>query len=231
MRYSYDHRSSRHLLRQTLLVLVISAFLIIVAGGIFVLTTERQRAIVKGGSRLIPQAASTTTYQTITEPDYTFQLPSDWKQTGSQDTPSQHSVSWQATLKGADNRYLTIYTDPIPASYPVNRELPVTPNGASLTFGQLSNNCETFTIGGTTNAAQADQLKPAPSVWQGINFICNLPQFIDNQIGTGSPGSVNSVTLTGPKSGTHNYFFLYIDRNIEPDYTILYNIIQSFHAT
>jgi hypothetical protein len=231
MRYSYDHRSKRHRLRQILLITVISAFVIVVVGGIFVLSTERQRAIVKGGVRYVPQAESTTTYQTITEPYYTFRLPSDWKQIGSQDTADQHSVSWQATLKGADNRLLTIYTDPIPTSYPVNRELPVTPHGATLTLGQLSNNCESFTIGGTTNVAQAEQLKPAPSVWQGISFICNLPQFIDNQIGTGSSGSTNSVTLTGPKNGTHNYFFLYIDRNIEPNYTILYGIIQSFDAT
>jgi hypothetical protein len=59
-----------------------------------------------------------------------------------------------------------------------------------------------------------------------------LPQYIDNRIGTGSVGSgVNGVTLTGPTSGTHNYFFLYIDRNIEPDDSILYGIIQSFRAT
>jgi hypothetical protein len=166
----------------------------------------------------------------ISEPTFTMQLPGDWKQTDSQDTSTVHSISWQATAKDADNRYLTIYIDTIPTTYAVNKELPVAAHGSQLTYGALSDNCSDFTPGGTTNAAIAETLKPVASVWQGVSFICNLPQFIDNQIGTGSSSGVNSVTLTGPKTGTHSYFFLYIDRNVNPDYTIIENALQSFRA-
>jgi hypothetical protein len=232
MRYRYGHGPSRHIGRRLLLVFVVSLVVIAVVGGLFVWSTRRPRTTASGNASLVAQPASNTAFQMIHEPDYSFQLPSDWKETGSQDTTLVHSVSWQATLKGADNRYLTIYTDPVPTTLPLNRELPVTAHGASLSYGEISTNCEGFTADGTRDAAQADQLRPAPSVWLGVHFICNLPQFIDNQVGTGTVGSgVNSVTLTGPTSGTHNYFFLYIDRNIEPDYTILYGIIQSFRAT
>jgi len=153
------------------------------------------------------------------------------KRLAAQNTVTTHSISWQATAKGADNRYLTIYIDTIPATKPVNRELPVTVHGNQLSPGELSDNCSDFTTGGTMNVSQAEKLPPTPSVWQGVNFICNIPQVINDLVGTGAVGDgVNTVTITGPTGGTHNYFFLYTDLNIQPDYTILSNAVQSFRA-
>lgn len=228
--YKYDHQRSRHIARHILIVLGISLVVVGVVTGVFIWSTHQRSSTIHGQAAEVAQNTTPQSRLLIDEPTYTMELPGDWRQTGSQNTPGVHDVSWQATIKNADNRYLTIYTDTIPATYPVNRELPLTVSGNQLSYGVLSDNCSNFTPGGTTDVVQAEKLKPSPSVWQGVNFICNFPQVIDNQIGTGSAAGVNTVTVTGPKAGTHSYFFLYIDRNINPDYTILENAIQSFKA-
>jgi hypothetical protein len=228
--YKYNHTVPRHLIRHVLQVLITAVVVIAILIGLIVLYLHRQRVSVNGVAKSVPQSTQKVAHLQINEPTFTMQLPIDWKETGSQDVPTNHSISWQATAKNADNRYLTVYIDTIPTTYAVNRELPVTVHGSQLSYGALSDNCAGFTPGGTEDVAQAVKLKPAPSVWQGVNFICNLPNVIDNQIGVGSTSGVNTVTVTGPTTGTHSYFFLYIDRNVQPDYNILFDTIQSFQA-
>ena len=196
------------------------------AGTLVWLNARIANKSVPGTAVSIPQNNGSSARTAFEESLYSFQLPSDWKIIATK----PNSITWQATIKGADNRMLTIYTDVIPTTYPVNRELPLNVSGNQITYDDLSDNCANFTPGGTLDTGQAVKLKPAPSVWHGVNFICNLPQVVDNQIGTGSTAGVNTVTITGPTKGTHNYFFLYIDRNVQPDYTILYSALQSFRA-
>ena len=225
--YKYDHGPRRHLIRHTLTILVatalgVSAVVILLN----LISSRHQHRPTPGATTLVPQKSTTTPTITINQPLYSMQLPSDWKQIKT----DAHSVTWQATLKNMDNRTLQVFTDVIPTTFPVNRELPVTVQGSQLLYGELSDNCANFTPGGTLDVGQAEKMKPAPSVWQGVNFICNLPQVVDNQIGTGSTAGINTLTVTGLSQGTHSYFFLYIDRNIQPDYTIIYNALQSFQA-
>jgi hypothetical protein len=99
----------------------------------------------------------------------------------------------------------------------------VTTDGSGLSYGLLSDDCANFSNGSLTQVAQ--------SKWQGINFLCNLPNRYDDQVGTGSMGEINSVTVSGATGGKHNYFFLYTDRSAEPLYTYLYTIISGFTAT
>lgn len=159
-----------------------------------------------------------------------MQLPGDWKESRRITTTGSHTIIWQATKKGQDNRSLQIFVDTIPSSMPVNRLMPVTVQGSGLIAGDISDNCATFTGGGTLDTKQAVLQKPTLAKWQGVDFMCNLPNVVDNQIGVGAVGNpINQVTITGP-AGTHKYFFLYTDRNIQPDYTILTDALQSFHA-
>jgi hypothetical protein len=232
--YKYDRSSSKHRLRHISLVLggsVLVVCIIIAAIIVGFHKSKPKSNVVSGGTILVPQATATESTNTFNETTYTIKLPSDWKVVPNPaTTAAANSVSWQATIKGGDNRYLEIYVDTIPATIPVNRELPLMAHGNQLTYGELSDNCSNFTAGGTTNVAQAEQLKPATSIWQGVTFICDLPRVIDNQVGTGSSEGVNTVSVTGTQKGTHQYFFLYTDRNVEPDYTIFYDAISSFQA-
>lgn len=185
---------------------------------------------VSGGTVYVPQK-NTAQYLNVIEPTFTMKLPSDWKKTSEVDTTTTHSITWAGTSKDDNNRSLTIYIDTIPATMPVNQELPITVHGNQISYALISGNCSDFTPGGTEDVAQAVKLAPKASVWQGVNFICNLPRVVDNQIGTGSAAGVNTFVVTGPKSGTHKYFFLYNDRNIHSDESALYNAIESFRAT
>jgi hypothetical protein len=142
-----------------------------------------------------------------------------------------HSISWGDITGGIPDRYMTIYIDTIPKSLPVIYELPLAVHNNQLAYGEMSGNCSGFTPGGTLNTYEAETLMPAPSTWDGINFMCNLPEVILNQVGTGAIGEpVNTVTITGPTGGTHNYFFFYADMNPNPNYSILTDAIQSFRA-
>jgi hypothetical protein len=231
-KYRYGHRSERHRPRKVLLVLAGSLLILSLIGGLVFSDLRRNGSqSVEGESKTVTQVIGDSVQRiAIDEPLYSFELPGDWKEIGRQSTPNEHSVSWQASKKGEDNRYLTLYVDVIPPDIAVNRLLPVSAQGATLSYGDISEKCETFTGNGTVDASRGTQLKPAPAKWQGVSFICNLPRMVDNQIGTGSSEGINQVTVTGPGKGAHRYFFLYTDRNIQPNYNILYEAVRSFHA-
>lgn len=229
-KYRYDRRARKHKKRQFLIVFLISA--LIVAVLVFSITllikkTTKNSAVISGptvSSKTVVNSSSKL-IQEINEPSYKFELPTMWQQIKQVTSPSEHSITWQSFVKNATNRYLTIYTSPIPTTFPVNRELPIESRGSTIGIGTLSDNCANFTNGGTPRT-----VVPVLAKWENVNFYCNIPNFVDNQIGTGTTGAINSITLIGPQDGSQNYFFLYIDRNIAPDYSIFYSILSSFQT-
>jgi hypothetical protein len=228
--YKYNHGASRHLFYHLFVIVGVTIVVLVVVIGLLIHNASIKHPTVMGGATEVPQANQPSVLQ-VNEPLFTMQLPIDWKMTSSIDTSTMHSISWQSIAKDAAGRSLTIYIDTIPTTMPVNLELPVVVHGSQLAYGELSDNCSDFTVTGTTNVGQAEILPPVPSVWQGVNFICDIPEVINDQVGTGSVGSpVNTLTVTGPIGGKHSYFFLYTDLNPQPNYTILIDAIQSFQA-
>jgi hypothetical protein len=229
-RYRYDHQSHKHKKRHAFIIATIS-LLVVALLAITILflinQTTKKIKIVSGQTELVGSIASNpaSSEVVVNEPNYTFNIPSTWKEIKNVSNDMQNSITWQSFEKNATNRYFTVYTDPIPTTYAVNVELPVEAHGATLSFGSLSDNCANF-----TNSGGKKPLVPVLAKWQDVNFLCNSPNFVDNQIGTGTVGAINSITLQGPLSGTRHYFFLYIDRNSAPDYSILYSMLNSFQA-
>jgi hypothetical protein len=229
-KYRYDHRVGKHRKRQVLVVLATLVTVFGLFGFIIANDLSKNKAHEQSGpSNNVKQVLGDTSRQTINESEFTMELPRDWKETGRKNSRTEHSISWQATKKNEDNRYLTIYIDIIPTDKAVNRLLPVTAKENGLSHGEVSDKCENFTVGGTANAQDAMKLKPAPSKFQQVDFICNLERIVDNDVGTGSNNGINTVIVAGPK-GTHKYFFLYTDRNVQPKYSILYDTLDSFKA-
>jgi len=227
--YRYDHQSRSHKKRHAFIIFTTSFFVIaFLAITILYLIDKTTKKInsVSGPSVLVGQIAPNPGSQAtiVNEPTYTFNLPEFWRQTKVESSTVQNSVTWQSFESGATNRYLTIYTDPIPSTYAVNLELPLEAHGSTLSFGSISANCANFTNTPTKSAV------PVLAKWENVDFYCNSPDFVDNQVGTGTIGSINSIELTGPQTGTHHFFFLYIDRNNTPDYTIFYSILNSFQV-
>jgi hypothetical protein len=158
----------------------------------------------------------------FTEAIFTFDLPADWKKTGELTTGPYHKFSYRATLKNADNRQLDIYADGIPLDMEVNKEVSVQPNGAKLTHGEVSNNCAEFTTQTTPKRLKM------PAKWDGVDFLCDMDGVTRNIVGTSAPGSINKVELTNAGFTKHSFFFVYEDNNYNPDYGILYNMLDSF---
>lgn len=181
---------------------------------------------VAGVSRSVEQAedAIVPARLVVNEPLFTLQLPADWKEVERRSDHVEQSVTWQAKTKDQDNRWLKIYYDVIPRGLDVNRLLPLDVVGSGVQYRQLSENCKNFTT------AKSDNKTPQPSRWDNVDFICDLASFNDNRVGTGTAGQLNATKITGARQGEHAYMFVYIDRNIQPDYTIFYDALKSFQA-
>lgn len=233
VRYKYGHRPGRRRRTRVLIVMAVSLVLLGLAVSFvyFDLRNNRNTDSAEGVGRTIAQTLDNASQTTLLDdPLFTMEFPSDWKEIRRTNNANEHSITWQATKHREDNRYIKIYIDTIPKSYPVNRMLPLTSRGSTFSVGDISSNCATFTKGGTTEAGRAQFLSAENAKWQGVDFICDLAQVTDNEVGTSSVEGINTVSATGPTKGKHSYFFVYTDHNIHPDNTILYNALRSFKA-
>lgn len=230
--YQYGLKPGKNNRRKFLIVLVcLVLFFGIIGGFVYADLRNQSKSSLAGKIRLLSQPENNKEGRTlIEEPNFKFDLPMDWKETSRNDKAIYTSINWQATKKGQENRYLTIYMDRIPIDMPINRLVTVTVHGNTLSYGDVSDNCANFTVGGTFDVNVAANLKPTITKWDKVDFICNLPGVIDNVVGTGSLGTVNSTEVTGPNKGLHKYFFVYTDRNLQPEYSIFYDVLSSFVA-
>jgi len=211
-------------------IAIFSAVGIVVLVAIIGYDLYRNRFHAKEGpANTIVQPGALKTQKTIDEKLYSFKLPTDWKEIRRGNAPTDNSVTWQASLKDADNRFLQIYVDTIP-SLAVNMELPVTAVDNGLNYGDLSDNCVSFTKGGSFESSVAIRSKETAAKWQEVDFICDLPKPEYGVIGTGSKDGINTVKVAGPTGGMHKYFFVYTDRNVKVDYSIFYDALTSFRA-
>jgi hypothetical protein len=232
IRYRYGHRPGRR--RRTRIFIVVMIALIIfgaVAAVVFADIHSRGNQQVQGISRTIVQAQDDSVDKlTVDAPTYTMELPGDWREVAHRNDVNEHSTTWQSSKKGDENRSLKLYVDTIPAAKSINQLLPVTVLGAMLSPGDPSENCATFTKGGSLDVSQALHAVDTPAKYQSVDFICDLRRVNDQEMGSGSTAGINTVVVTGPQQGTHKYFFLYSDHNIQPNATIFSNAIKSFRA-
>lgn len=208
-------------------VLTVAVTLLIVGGGAYAyrffqqdtqtsFTSNPGRARVSTVESLNPAGAK------FDEANFTMELPADWKRLAPDLAGPHKKYSYQAGLKNADNRYLTIYTDGLPQNMAVNKAVAVRGEGSKLSHGMASENCTEFTAQPAANALAV------PAKWDGIDFLCDMDTNTRNVIGTSSPGNINKVVLTDVGFTQHSFFFLYEDNNNTPDYDIFYKMLDSF---
>lgn len=231
-RYKYGHRPGRRRRTRVLIVMVVSLLILGTIGTFVYLDLKKnQGKPVETTGRTIAQTLDEATEtKTLDDALFSLELPGDWKEISKANIRSGRSITWQATKYREDNRSLTIYIDDIPADYAVNRMLPLSARGNELIVGEVSDLCSSFTKGGVAAAGQAELLTDKNAKYQGVDFLCELSKITDNQVGTSSAEGINKINITGPNKGKHSYFFLYIDRNIQPNYSIIYNALRSFKA-
>ncbi len=159
----------------------------------------------------------------IDEPLFSFRLPTDWKFVSHQTKPFE-VYTWQSTAPKIAGRAMSIYVDVLPTTMGVNHALPVHANGSHLAgIGSVSDNCADFTKPNPKAISVA-----TPATWDSVGFLCDLGNNQRDVVGTASPDGINRVTLTGPNSGAHSLFFTYTDNDIQADYSIFVQALQSF---
>lgn len=160
----------------------------------------------------------------IDKPLFTLELPAGWKERAPEPSVLPYSTfAFQSS--GAPAQLLALYIDAPPTNMAINHAVIVTPQGAGLAHDTVSGNCTTF-----TDTSRLDrQTGIAPARWQNVDFLCDMGNFNRGVVGTESTEGVNTVTVTGPTTGTHKVFIRYTDSSVSPDYSTLYSIIASLN--
>jgi len=227
-RYERRHAPWQNFRKKAFVVVVAILLLAAIIAGWYIDSHSGTTIIHNSVAKTTFVSATNTPVQTFNETDFTIQLPNDWKFIV-QTTGPYHFYTWQDNAKYEENRILDLYVDTIPGTA-VNRLQPVSAEGNRLQVGKLSDDCLTFTGPPVSSAQAAQSLPNQLAKWQGINFMCDLSNYNNDAVGTSSPQGINTVTLTGPATGKHSFFFLYVDHNIQPDYTIFTNALESFRV-
>lgn len=205
----------------------------LVAGAWYWFVLRQSRSTVKNDTTPIVKTIKATAADTnVDEPDFSFSLPGSWKLSAKDWDARYTSWQWKFQDKRYAGRWFEVFIDTIPADMAYNYLLPVEALGSQLQLGTISGNCVDFTSGASPTSNRptyTPQFKAVlPSKWQQVNFLCDNANVSHQVVGTGSKEALNSVSLTGPLSGTHKYFFLYSDNNFTPDFTIISTILASF---
>jgi len=223
-RKTWDAKPSHKFIHTVLTVIITLG---VVGGGV-----TAYRFFQRDTQTSINNSAAPSIVKTVVAPDaarahfdeasFSMDLPADWKRLPPDLVGEYAMYKYQATKKNADNRYLTVYVDRLPLTMPVSMEVAVQPNGQTLTHGNVSEECRNFTTP-TTNNPQSNLAR-----WDGVSFYCDMSTKAGTTVGTSSPDAINSVTLTSVGFTPHKFFFLYEDDNYNPDYGILYDMLNSF---
>ena len=157
-------------------------------------------------------------------------LPATWNALGKQNPYSnQVYYEFQDSVKETSNRWVRVYVDVIPKDFALNRVLPITVVENKIVPGVISDDCTTF-----TGSPQAVTGKPVAETWtakwQDVNFVCAMKAKL-NYVGTASAEEGIITTFTSSNNTKHKYFFLYIDHNVRPDYSIFTDALKSFETT
>lgn len=176
----------------------------------------------------ITAKVTATTRQTrhIDEPLFSLDLPSNWTlESHGANANSDNVYTWRNSTTKSAGRFLSVYVDSIPVRLGVNRALSVkSVNDKVVPVGDVSDNCASF-----TSLTSGSNTVATPAKWAGVDFLCDLGNYERDVVGTVSPDGLNQVVLNGGTSGKHALFFTYTDNNIQADYTIFLNALQSFH--
>lgn len=214
---------------------VISAFVIlaIILGYYFIILPNTKGGISNNDKARVTTIKSGNSNDTQVEEElFSFTLPGPWKLSAKNWDARYYSYQWVSEDKKLAGRLFRVYVDTIPKDQAVNYLLPVKITDGTMALGDISGNCVNF----TQNAVPEDK-RPAniplnqgalPSRWQLVDFLCDNANITHQVVGASSSAAINTVSLKGPTKGTHNFFFLYRDNNLNADLATMSTILASF---
>ena len=218
--YRFNKRIYRHKIRYIFLLvifLVISGLIIY-----FVILLSHSKTIIHQSQAVVKYySAPISSSQTITEPNFSFSLPKTWQAVNIQS--SLYKI-FQFKSNTSNAEVLDIYQNIIPINMAVNRELSIQADGSTMVAnGNVSSNCLNFT---KTNSNSSSVIIPAR--WQGVNFLCDSGNYERDVVGTGSSVGINTIVLQSPTLGPQRFFFTFTTYSLQPNFSVLYQVINSF---
>ena len=221
--YRLDERLNRKKKKKLLLLIGLIFLIILGSIGYFFYRVSHVKTTLSTSKGTVTVVVSPDS-QTVNydEADFSISLPKTWQPV--KVVSSLYKIyEWKSTSAGS--QILDVYQDTIPEGFAVNRELALQPEGGKLLIvGFVSDNCANFTKVGTSG------VQATPAKWQGVNFLCDEANFERDIVGTGSSAGINTVALAGSSGVTHKFFFVYNNYSLSSDFTVLYQILNSFYV-
>lgn len=168
-----------------------------------------------------PYDATTAQKVPIDKPELHLELPQGWKEVKL--TPTDQAPRYVFASPSSQAQRIEIYIDNPPARLAINRAISVSSEAGSVVHESVSDNCTTYTDASPSNVDGGS----AHAKWQGIDFYCDVANYARAVVGTVSKDGINFFNVTGAKTGTHKVFITYTDNSISPDYSTLYEILNS----
>jgi hypothetical protein len=224
--YQLGHKP--HHRRKVILLLTVLLFVLIAGGAIWARDYFKPNTTLANSAAIIRHVdVATPKKKTVRTATFTMQVPADWKATTHSDVIPAPDFVWQGTTKEDTARWVQVWVDDIPSNMAVNRLLPLRPDGSRILLADdVSDNCVNF-----TDASKVDpRTGTVNAKWSGVDFTCDAANYERDLVGTATGGARNSITLHGPKSGTHRYFFIYTDHSAEADYSYFTDMLSSFRS-
>lgn len=227
--YTANKRQKKHkiFLRFMLIVVPIIILLGILVWYVFFRDNSQSASFSKAGAEV---AVVKPVYKDFTNQFFKISMPSTWADKGRQNPYSnQVYYEFQNTQKDYDNRWLRVYVDVFPPDFAINRLMPITVVNNKIIPDVVSDTCDTFTGAPISGANRQQAAQTWAAKYKDINFICDMgnPR---NYVGTASASQGYSTTLTNKDGSTHKYFFVYIDHNIHPEYSVFSDALKSFET-
>ena len=128
----------------TLFVLVVLAIAVGIVWFAFLRNADQESTnFAKGGSEI---ASVEISLKEFSNELFTIKLPAGWEAQGLKNPVNDEKYySFQSMIKGYDNRWLRVYVDVFPPTFPVNKLMPITIVNNRIVPGVLSDDCKSFT--------------------------------------------------------------------------------------
>jgi hypothetical protein len=195
---------------------------------VFLRPSETSASFTKNGQQI---AQVQEARQEFSNELFKISLPVGWVDKGKQNpTADKVFYEYDSGVKNNDNRWLHVYVDVFPRNFPINKLLPIdVSSDGKINPGIISDDCTTFT-GSPANGSSTPAASDVWSAkWQGVAFTCAMKK-ADNYVGTASEQEGYAVTIPSSNGKKHSYFFVYIDHNVRPNYTLFIDALKSFQT-
>ena len=219
--YQLDRKSHKHVkMRKRLTWLLVFILIFATIYGISHLTLTPKQELRSSPQLSRKSTLPNQTKQLIKKPEFTMSLASTWKEDAIERTSTAPTYSY---TDSSNARIIKLYLDNPPTNLGVNRAIVVSGDADKLTYGSVSENCITYTEASRANT----QSGLANAKWQEVDFLCDMANHARAVVGTISKDGINQVHVRTGSGVMRKVFITYTDNNINPDYSVLYDMLQS----